>query len=72
MTGKACQRAERILPQDLHVIPLKASRDVPAERVCMSCRQRFWSEGFSERICRRCKSRKGWTASTQTLDLRRG
>lgn len=38
----------------------KASRDVPQERQCLRCITVFWSEGFGERICRRCKGLRAW------------
>jgi len=43
--------------------PPKARGDVPAERACLCCGERFWSEGFSERICRTCKSKKTWRSA---------
>ena len=44
----------------LDVIREKASGDVPRERMCLRCDTAFWSEGFGERICRRCKSLNAW------------
>lgn len=34
--------------------------DVPQERHCLRCGVLFWSEGFGERICRRCKGLSAW------------
>lgn len=33
-----------------------ARGDAPAERNCLRCQTAFWSEGFGERICKRCKA----------------
>ena len=38
----------------------QASGDVPQERPCLRCNALFWSEGFGERICRRCKGLNAW------------
>jgi hypothetical protein len=38
----------------------RARADIAAERVCLSCRSAFWSEGFGERICARCKGKIAW------------
>lgn len=40
--------------------PKTAQGDVSARRVCLRCRTVFLSEGFSERICKRCKSSGAW------------
>ena len=40
--------------------PVRARGDVAAERTCMQCGSIFWSEGFGERICSRCKSMVSW------------
>lgn len=37
-----------------------SERDVPAVRKCLSCGTKFESEGFGERICGSCKSKKAW------------
>jgi DnaJ-class molecular chaperone len=42
---------------------VKSTTDVAAERVCLRCRTRFWSEGFGERICTRCKGTVSWRMS---------
>lgn len=38
----------------------RAVGDVPRERRCLRCDALFWSEGFGERICRRCKGLDVW------------
>jgi hypothetical protein len=38
----------------------RALGDVPQERRCLPCDTLFWSEGFGERICRRCKGLNAW------------
>ncbi len=38
----------------------EARKDVPQERHCLRCCTVFWSEGFGERICRRCKGSNAW------------
>ncbi len=38
----------------------RAVGDVPQERRCLRCETSFWSEGFEERICRRCKGLNAW------------
>ncbi|WP_299987034.1 hypothetical protein [uncultured Ruegeria sp.] len=38
----------------------RAHNDVPQERACLRRRTPFWSEGFGERICRRCKGLNAW------------
>lgn len=38
----------------------RAVQDIPKERRCLRCGTRFWSEGFGERICRRCKGTDAW------------
>lgn len=37
-----------------------AREDVPRERQCLRCNTAFCSEGFGERICRRCKASNAW------------
>jgi hypothetical protein len=37
--------------------------DVPADRRCLRCQTMFWSEGFGERVCRRCKASATWKGS---------
>lgn len=41
----------------------KALGDVPQERQCLRCTTRFVSEGFGERICRRCKGLNAWRSA---------
>lgn len=43
--------------------PALARNDVPQERRCLRCSTTFWSEGFGERICRRCKGSNEWRNS---------
>ena len=50
----------------------KQHRDVPAERPCIRCGTKFWSEGFGERICRRCKSSASWKSAVPAFDWRSG
>ncbi|PHO02157.1 hypothetical protein CSC82_19765 [Rhodobacteraceae bacterium 4F10] len=38
----------------------RAFGDVPRNRPCLRCDAVFWSEGFGERICRRCKGLNAW------------
>jgi hypothetical protein len=38
----------------------RALGDVPQERSCLRCDVVFFSEGFGERICRRCKGLNAW------------
>lgn len=42
---------------------MKATADIAAARVCLKCRSTFWSEGFGERICSRCKGTVAWRSS---------
>jgi hypothetical protein len=42
----------------------RAATDIAAERLCLRCRTPFWSEGFGERICARCKGSAVWRAAT--------
>lgn len=42
---------------------LKATADTAAERACLRCRRAFWSEGFGERICSRCKGTVAWRSA---------
>lgn len=42
------------------IAPARALGDVPRERQCLRCDTVFWSEGFGERICRRCKGLNAW------------
>jgi hypothetical protein len=38
----------------------RALGDKPRERPCLRCDVVFWSDGFGERICRRCKGLNAW------------
>ena len=40
--------------------PKPALGDAPKERPCLRCKASFWSEGFGQRICNRCKSTSVW------------
>lgn len=42
---------------------IKAMADVAAERACLRCKATFWSEGFGERICSRCKGSSVWRSA---------
>ena len=42
---------------------IKATADIAAERACLRCRSTFWSEGFGERICSRCKGSAVWRSA---------
>jgi len=48
---------------DAEVQVARATADIAAERVCLKCRSPFWSEGFGERICSRCKASSVWRAA---------
>lgn len=43
--------------------PMCALNDTPKERSCLRCRVKFRSEGFGERVCRRCKGLSIWRNS---------
>ncbi len=42
---------------------IKATADVATARACLRCRSTFWSEGFGERICSRCKGSAVWRSA---------
>lgn len=48
---------------DAEIRIVRATADIAAERVCLKCRSPFWSEGFGERICSRCKGSAVWRAA---------
>jgi ribosomal protein L40E len=48
----------------------RASSDLPAERICLRCNAAFPSEGYGDRICRRCKSSLAWKNAVPTADNR--
>lgn len=49
---------------DVALAPVKPARgDHPANRPCLRCADAFWSEGFGERICKRCKAHASWKSS---------
>lgn len=43
-----------------HTFLQRALADAPKERACLRCAAAFWSEGFGERICKRCKGSHSW------------
>lgn len=43
--------------------PVKVRGDAPGERKCLRCNATFWSAGFGERICQRCKGLKMWRSA---------
>lgn len=50
--------------QDLALVSAHRTRaDVPADRLCLRCSTTFWSEGFGERVCRRCKATVTWKSA---------
>lgn len=53
------------MTQDTETLPMpsRAWGDVAAERTCLCCKGAFWSEGFGERVCRRCKTSNTWRNS---------
>lgn len=50
--------------EDILAKSLRARGDVAAERTCLCCKRAFWSEGFGERVCARCKASNIWRTST--------
>ncbi len=48
---------------DIEFGPIRATADIAAERFCLRCRSTFWSEGFGERICSRCKGTAAWRSA---------
>ena len=48
--------------------PTPARGDGPAERCCLRCGTAFWSEGFGERICKRCKAQASWKSAIPSGD----
>ncbi len=53
------------MTEDVETLPIttKARGDIAAERACLCCKRVFWSNGFGERVCPRCKSSKTWRNS---------
>ncbi len=39
------------------ILPYRAKRDAPGDRVCMSCNKTFPSLGWHNRLCRDCAKR---------------
>ena len=48
--------------------PGPARGDIAAERACLRCRAPFPSEGFGERICKRCKGQTTWKSAIPSGD----
>lgn len=48
--------------EEMLAVP-RASGDVPAERACLRCQTRFWSDGFGQRICPPCKGSASWKSA---------
>jgi hypothetical protein len=48
---------------EIEFAAIKATADVAAARVCLRCRSTFWSKGFGERICSRCKGSAVWRSA---------
>ena len=47
----------------VHAPLTPALGDRPASRTCLRCATAFWSEGFGERVCKRCKAHASWRSS---------
>ena len=43
--------------------PTGAVADIAAERNCLRCRKTFWSEGFGQRVCAKCKGSSVWRSA---------
>jgi hypothetical protein len=52
--------------------PARAQGDIAKERGCLRCGTRFWSEGFGQRICGRCKSSVTWRTAVPASGQRNG
>jgi hypothetical protein len=48
--------------------PTPARGDGPAQRCCLRCKATFWSRGFGERICKRCKAKASWKSAISSGD----
>ncbi len=48
---------------EMVLVVTSARGDIAAERTCMRCKAKFWSEGFGERICTHCKSLSVWRSA---------
>lgn len=49
---------------EIEMEPLsRASDDIPKTRPCLRCKVSFWSDGFGQRICSRCKVSPVWRAA---------
>ena len=54
---------------DRDIAPATPARgDGPAERPCLRCSTIFWSDGFGERICKRCKGQVSWKSAIPSGD----
>ncbi|SDJ26191.1 hypothetical protein SAMN05421850_1114 [Lutimaribacter saemankumensis] len=53
----------KVKSEEIEFGTIKATTDIPAERACLRCRSIFWSDGFGERICSRCKGSADWRAA---------
>jgi len=53
---------------EAHSTIAAARGDVAAERACLRCKATFWSEGFGQRICGRCKSSSIWRSAASALN----
>ena len=53
------------MTEDVETLPMtpRARGDVAAERACLCCKKVFWSDGFGERVCTRCKASNTWRNS---------
>ncbi len=49
---------------DTETATTRATTDIAAERTCLRCTKPFWSDGFGERICARCKGSAVWRAAS--------
>jgi hypothetical protein len=48
---------------DFEFETIRAAADIAAERACLRCGTHFWSEGFGQRICTRCKGSSVWRSA---------
>ncbi|MCC6007788.1 MAG: hypothetical protein JJU40_08930 [Rhodobacteraceae bacterium] len=50
--------------ENVALLPAVPARgDTSAQRHCLCCKAVFPSEGFGERICKRCKSQAAWKSA---------
>lgn len=50
-------------PTDADLKKHRATTDIAAERRCLRCEKAFWSDGFGQRICTKCKGSSVWRSS---------